>query len=316
MIRRVLLAAALLVGAGGAAAQDTLSGGGVSVVHQPRHRALAREVLTVARRPLPLPGFAPAAAPDSTTIILAADEAMWSEATGGLAPEWAGGVAFPHDRLIVLPVYPAAAVRPSETGTVLRHELAHVLLQNRVPGTIPRWFAEGYAEVAAGGWDTESAWQLRMAFLTGRAPPLDSLTLGWPRGAEDARLAYLLSATAVEHLRRRAGEDGFALLMANWRRDGSLERAVRNTFGMTMGQLEDEWRADARKRYGWLLMLSNAAIVWLIATALVLAAWIPRRRRNRRKMEEMRAEERMLPPPRPAGFEVDYPIAEPPPAHE
>jgi hypothetical protein len=308
VIRALLLLALLWSGAAGA--QEVLEGGGVRVVHAPRHAPLAREVLAVARRPFDLPGLGPAAAPDSTTIVLAADARQWSEATGGLAPEWAGGVAFPHERLIVLPIYPSAAVRPSETGTVLRHELAHVLLRRALPGDIPRWFDEGYAEISAGSWDVESAWQLRIAFLTGRAPPLDSLALRWPRGSADARLAYLLSATAVEHLRRRTGDDGFALLMRNWRRDGSLDRAVRATWGMTMAQLEDEWRADVRRRYGWLLVLGNIAIVWFAATVLVLLAWIPRRRRNRERIAAMQAEERMLPPPRADGVDVEYPLPE------
>ncbi len=307
MIRALLL---VLLWAGTAGAQVVLEAGGVRVVHAPRHAPLAREVMAVARRPFLLPGFGPTAAPDSTTIVLAADERQWSAATGGLAPEWAGGVAFPHERLIVLPIYPAASVRPSETGTVLRHELAHVLLRRALPGDIPRWFDEGYAELAAGSWDVESAWQLRVAFLTGRAPPLDSLALRWPRGAADARMAYLLSATAVEHLRRRTGEDGFALLMANWRREGSLDRAVRSTWGMTMGQLEKEWRADVRRRYGWLLAVGNVALVWAVATVVVLLAWIPRRRRNRERMAAMQAEERMLPPPRADGVDVEYPLPE------
>jgi hypothetical protein len=58
-------------------------------------------------------------------------------------------------------------------------------------------------------------------------------------------------------------------------------------------------------------MLSSMALVWLFATALAMAAWIPRRRRNRRKLAAMEAEERMLPPIRPELAGVDYPLAEP-----
>lgn len=311
MIRALLLVLALALGAR-AEAQEVLSAGSVRVVYAPRHVSLAREVLGVATRPLPLPGLGSLAAPESTTIVLAADARQWSAATGGMAPEWAGGVAFPDQRVIVLPVYPSAAVRPSETGTVLRHELVHVLLRRQLPGSIPRWFDEGYAEVASGSWDVESAWQLRVAFLLGRAPPLDSLALRWPRGTDEARFAYLLSATAVEHLRRRTGEEGFALLLANWRKDGSLEQAVRSTWGMTMGQLEEEWRDDVGSRYGWLMIAGNVTLVWLGATVLLLLAWIPRRRRNRERIAAMQAEERMLPPPREDGLDIEYPLFEPP----
>ncbi|HEX5727612.1 MAG TPA: hypothetical protein VFX98_19225, partial [Longimicrobiaceae bacterium] len=87
--------------------------------------------------------------------------------------------------------------------------------------------------------------------------------------------------------------------------------AVRTTYGLTLGQVEDAWRKDVRRRYGWLLALSNVAAVWVVATVLVLAAWVPRRRRNRRRMDAMRAEERMLPPPDAATAGVEYPLPDP-----
>jgi Peptidase MA superfamily len=290
---------------------DTLRAGSVRVVHAPRQAPLAREVLAAATRPMPLPGFGSGAAPDSTTILLAPTPADFSAATGGRAPEWAGGVAIPDFRIIVLPTYPIPDVRPADAAATLRHEIAHLALNERLPGPIPRWFTEGYAEVAAGSWDVESGWTLRLAFLLGRAPPLDSLTMEWPRSAARARLAYLLSATMVDHLRRRSGDRGFALLMENWRREGSLDRSVRVTFGMTMAQLEAEWRKDVRQRYGWLSVAGNVGLIWVIALVLGFAAIIPRRIRNRARIEAMERELRMLPPPRDDGVDVEYPLAFP-----
>jgi hypothetical protein len=285
--------------------------GQVRVYHAPRHAALAREVAATAVRPLPMPGLGRVAAPDSTTIVLAPTPRAFSQATGGGAPEWAGGVAIPDLRLIVLPVYPLPNVRPADAAATLRHELAHLALAERMPEPIPRWFTEGYAEVAAGSWDVESGWTLRVAFMLGRAPPLDSLALGWPRTAGRARLAYLLSATMVDHLRRRTGDEGFALLLENWRREGTLDQAVRTTWGMTMGQLEDEWRKDVRRRYGWLSIAANVGIVWFVVMVLGFIALIPRRRRNRARMAQMERENLMLPPARMDGADFDYPLAIP-----
>lgn len=299
-----------------AQAVDTLAAGSVRVVYVPRQRALAREVLDAARTPVRFPGIGRVSVPDSTTIVLAADAATFARASGGDVPEWAGGITVPELRRIVLPEYPGAHVRDDDQGTILRHEIAHMVLHDRLPGIVPRWFDEGYAEVASGGWDVESAWQLRVAFLTGGLPPLDSLALEWPTSDNGARTAYLLSATAVDYLRRRGGERGLRLLFDNWRRLGDFEPALRATYGITLGQLEDEWRHDVRDRYGWLAIVSNAALIWLIATALVLAAWIPRRRRNRIKLARMDAEEHMLPPPRPELAGVEYPISEPEPEPE
>ncbi|HSU17906.1 MAG TPA: hypothetical protein VLK66_27610 [Longimicrobium sp.] len=294
-----------------AQATEAMSSGSVRVVYAPRQKDLARRVLAAARTPVRFPGLGAVAVPESTTIILASTPAEFAAATGGGVPEWAGGVAIPEMRRIVLPEYPGARVRGEDAATILRHEVAHLVVHDRLGDNVPRWFDEGYAEVASGGWDVESGWQLRVAFMTGSTPPLDSLTLDWPRGAVEARFAYLLSATAVDYLRRRGGERGMQLLFANWQREGTFEAALRTTFGITFGQLEDEWRRDVRSRYGWLAILSNVALIWLVATVLVLAAWIPRRRRNRRKLAQMDAEERMLPPIRPEMAGVDYPIAEP-----
>jgi len=312
MMRLIWTCLALLFPAAALAQRtESATAGTVRVVYAPRQRALAREVLAAARTPVRMPGLGVVAVPESTTIVLAGDPAAFRAATEGGAPEWAGGVAIPELRRIVLPGYPTPHAPEEDRATILRHEVAHLVLHDRLPGIVPRWFDEGYAEVVSGGWDVESAWQLRLAFVTGSTPPLDSLTLDWPRREGEARLAYLLSATAVDYLRRRGGERGMELLFANWREQEDLEKAMRTTFGITFGQFEDEWRRDVRTRYGWLALLTNMGVIWLVATGLVLAAWIPRRRRNRRKLAGMEAEEHMLPPIRPEMAGVDYPLAEP-----
>jgi hypothetical protein len=258
---------------------------------------------------MPLPGLGRGAVPESTTIVLAPTPRDFSAATGGGAPEWAGGIAIPDLRIIVLPTYPIPGVRPVDAAATLRHEGAHLGVAERLPEPIPRCFTEGYAEVASGSWDVESGWTLRVAFMLGRAPRLDSLELEWPRSAGRARLAYLLSATMVDHLRRRTGDEGFALLLRNWRREGTLDQAVRVTWGMTMGQLEDEWRKDVRRRYGWLSIAANVGLVWFAAMLLGFIALIPRRRRNRERIAAMERENLMLPPPREDGMNLEYPLA-------
>lgn len=247
--------------------------------------------------------------------MLAPSPEAFAEAAGGRVPEWAGGLAIPSRLLIVMPAYPVPGVDRRSAEATLRHEIVHLVLHETFPAPLPRWFDEGYSEVASGSWDASAAWTLRLALLLGEAPPLDSLEMAWPAQAGRARLAYLLSATMVDHLRRRTGEEGFALLLENWRRLGSMDQAVRVTFGMTMGQLEDEWRAAVRSRYGWVTLAANVGAVWFAAMLLGFLALIPRRRRNRARMAVMEAESRMLAPPRDDGVEVDYPLQESPDEH-
>jgi hypothetical protein len=280
----------------------------VRVIYWPGGRPRAEEVLAAARRPLPLPGFPGRRAPIRATIILAPSPQVFDSVTGGRAPEWGAGVAIPSTRTIVLPVYSTPRISPEELPRTLRHELVHLALHQALPEPIPRWFDEGYAEWASGGLDAESAWKLRVAFLLGQAPPLDSLTLHWPRDAERARLAYLLSATAVRHLAERSGPGGFEVLLRAWKREGSLDRAVRSAYGMTLGQFEEEWRKVVRRRYGWLLAVTQVTAFWFLLTLLFLVLVAIRRRRDRAKLAEMRAEERMLPPPAEPDLDVQYPL--------
>src|SRR5690606_24658683 len=78
-----------------------------------------------------------------------------------------------------------------------------------------------------------------------------------PRGEARARLAYLLSASAVRHLATSRGEEAFAAFIAEWRRVGSMESAMRNVYQITLWQFEREWREMVKRRYGWLLAISQ-----------------------------------------------------------
>lgn len=173
-------------------------------------------------------------------------------------------------------------LRPGEWLSTLHHEVAHIALHDYLRARIPRWFDEGYAQLAAGTWDVDAAWQLRLAILLGQAPALDSLTLDFPQRAPEARVAYLLSFTAVRDLYELSGPDAFAMALRRWRDGGDLDAAMRETYGLTLGHFERLWREDVRARYGWLLIVSETVVLWTGFTLLFLAlgAWARRRRRR------------------------------------
>jgi len=244
----------------------------------------------------PLPGL-PDTVPSGVTVVMAGDEAVLSALTGGAVPEWGAGVAVPSRNLMVVPSYPSDRGRGALDPRVLRHEWAHLALHRYLePLRIPRWFDEGYAEWA-GGWDATEAWRLRILLATGRAPPLDSLALAWPADRASARAAYLLSASVVEYLVRESGEGALRIFLERWRSIRSFEGALRITYGLTSGQLEEDWRDWVRKRYGWVFVLSRSAVFWgVLALLLVLMVRI-RKRRDRERMARLRAGE---PPEEPA----------------
>ena len=184
------------------------------------------------------------------------------------------------------------SVLDTEGRRTLRHEWAHLGLHAYL-GDLrsPRWFDEGYAQWASGGFDATEAWRLRVLLALGRAPPMDSLALSWPSGREEARTAYLLAASAIALLLEPAGERGLELFFGRWREMRSFDAALRATFGVTPGQFEEDWKRHVRSRYGWLLVLSHSSVFWLVLALVLLLMVRVRRTRNREKLAMLRASE-------------------------
>lgn len=282
-----------------ALAQQVLIAPPVRLHYAPAQAALARRVAEYVADAPPLPALPPHVLDGAgVDVYLAPDPAAWDSLTGGSVPEWGAGVAEPDAGVIVLPTFDWERTPPYTIYQTLRHELAHVALQRFLgPARTPRWVTEGYAQWAAGEWRADAAWRLRLAFLTQRAPPLDSLTLEWPVAESDARLAYLLAASAIGYLVQESGERGLAIFFERWREETDFNRAFRSTYGFTMGQFEESWRAYVKRTYGWPLLLSHSLAFWLFAALLLLLLARRRRRRDRARLAHLRATE---PPDDPA----------------
>jgi len=250
----------------------------------------------------PLPAL-PAGHPSEAVVYLAPDEPAFLALAGESVPDWGAGVALPYERTIVVPGYASGRTTVGGERAVLRHEWAHLGLHDYLGGLrVPRWFDEGYARWAEGGFDASEAWRLRLLLALGRTPPLDSLSLEWPRDRASAEVAYLLAASAVAYLVEESSERGIGVLLERWRRSGSFEVALRGTYGVTSGQLEEDWRRWIHERFGWVLVLSNSLVLWgLLGIMLVLMVMV-RRRHNRERMARLRAGE---PAEQPAYWKVE-----------
>lgn len=274
--------------------QDTyreIASGTVRVRFIPDDSLQAERALTFLLGQPRMPALPPGL-PREAIVYLAPDEATFSELSGGRVPDWGAGVAIPDQHTIVVPAYASRRSVPRARNAVLRHEWAHLALHSYLQGLrVPRWFDEGYALWAEGGFDASEAWRLRILMALGRAPPLDSLTLGWPRDLASAQVAYLLSGSALDYLVEESGERGVRLLLERWREGGSFGAALSLTYGITSGQLEEDWRAWVRRRFGWLLVLSHSVVVWLSLGMLLMVTTLGRRRWNRERMAKLRADE-------------------------
>lgn len=310
IVRGILIL--LVLGLSRTASAQELRRGPITFRYWPGDQSFA-QALSERAQSLAFPAL-PGNVLDSGAIVyLAPDELRFDSLTGSRAPAWGAGVAWPDRGIIVLPAYPSRRGSVHDLSRVLRHELAHVALQRWLgPLRSPRWFTEGYATWSGGQLDDNAGWLLRLAFLTGRAPSLDSLTLEWPVQPTDARVAYLLSASAVSWLHENGGDRVMTLFFESWKASGSFDRALFDVYGLTPASFEERWSRAVRGRYGWLLFLAQSIVIWAITGILVLVLFVVRRRRDRRKRAQLKETE---PPDEPAFWAVP-PVEESAPAED
>ncbi len=136
---------------------------------------------------------------------------------------------------------------------VIHHELVHAMhLQffygAGVGATIrgitgfawPLWFGEGHAEYFARHWDAESDNFIRDAVVSGYMPPIPQL---------NGFLAYKGGQALLYWVENRYGVEKVTKFNHTLRRTKNVERAIRETFGMTMEDFSDAWQRDLREEY-------------------------------------------------------------------
>ena len=268
-----------------------LKGVRAHVYHVGRDSLIAVDVLQFLDAQRALPGL-PDSVPQRVRAVLAHSSDAFDQLTSGAVPEWRAGVAIPSLQMMVVPTRGGPSVLSSEGRRTLRHEWAHLGLSSELGGLrAPRWFNEGYAQWASGGFDATEAWRLRVLLALGRTPPMDSLELRWPAGRTEAEVAYLLSASAITYLFASSGDRGLAIFIERWRSLRSFEAAFRSTFGVTTAQFEEDWKRHIKKRYGWLFVLAHSTVFWMVLALVLLVMVRVRQGRNREHLARLRAGE-------------------------
>jgi hypothetical protein len=268
----------------------SLSADGFVVHFAPDDSLRAELVRAALEAQAPLPALDPAL-PRDVEVVLTRDEASFRRWSGGRPPEWSAAVALPALNRIVLPAGNTDRGQGTPILQVLRHEWAHLALRQSLPGLrVPRWFDEGYAQWAA-GWDRDEVWSLRVQVAMGRTPPLDSLSFRWPGDRASAEAAYRIAATTIEYLVDSSGEEALALFLAQWRDSRRFDEALRTVYGVTSAELEEHWRTWLKKRYGWLSVISQTTVAWLMLGVLLFFTVRSRRRRTVERVAELRARE-------------------------
>ncbi len=216
-------------------------------------------------------------------IAVAPDQRRFREWAGTGAPEWGAAVAFPESRRIVMQGQRAG----SDAGDpleVLRHELAHLALHEYLGELPPRWFDEGYASYAARELTRNEVLATNFALVLRGMPSFDELDDRFTEGATSAQAAYALAYRAVDDMASIDRSHGLALFFEHWKATGSLDKAVRAAYGMTLVTFERDWQQRTRRRYGGLALFSDLTLASVIVLLIITPLYLARRRRDRRRM--------------------------------
>ena len=223
-------------------------------------------------------------------IAIAPDSRRFHEWAGPDAPEWGAALAFPESRRIVMQGRNAGSDAGDPTE-VLRHELAHLALHEYLGDLAPRWFDEGYASYAARELMRNEMLAANFALAIRGMPTFDQLDDQFTQGTTSAQAAYALAYRAVDDLATMDPRHGLALFFQYWKQTGSLDRAVREAFGITLDGFEHEWQKRTRQRYGALAIFSDLTLATLIVLLVVTPLYLARRRRDRQRMAALLAAE-------------------------
>ena len=266
------------------AAPIRLDTGRATIVYYPSEARLAR---TVARLVIDADSFPGIPRPRERILVaLAPDEKRFREWVGPFAPEWGAAVAFPGSNRIIIQGSSAGADAGNPIET-FRHELAHLALHEAMGDLPPRWFDEGYASWAAHEWNREDVLATNLGLAWRGMPTLEQLDERFEHGATSAQEAYALAYRAVADLSELGGDQGLAPLFAKWKQQGSLEKAVRLTYGITLTDFEQRWQTRTKRRYGALALFSNLALGGVLVSLVLLPLYLARRRRDRARLAAM-----------------------------
>ena len=203
-------------------------------------------------------------------------------------PLYANGFAAPAHGVVYLSFTNPGSWEVSDIRTVLVHELAHVALY-RATGMehIPRWFSEGFAVHFADESTFTRNRALWEATVRGRLLSMQELEHDFPSKQHQTNLAYAQSASFFSYLMaEHGGNAGLRQFLKLVKNGVAFHEAVISVYDAPVDYLEREWRRDLAKRYRTLPLLLSGGTIWVLASLLIVLAFVRRRKRIRQQREE------------------------------
>jgi len=227
------------------------------------------------------------------TLVLTTNWERFEEMTGSRVVV---AYAVPQRNLMVID-YTKLNTTPFSLGTIMKHELCHLLLHNRVKnGRLTRWLDEGISQLASDGiaeiMMSRKASILDKAVLSKKLLSMKSLSQSFPRDQESLLLAYEESKSFVEFINHEFGREGILALLGHLQAGSEIDGAVLKSFSIPFDELERRWHTNLRKKINWFTYLANNlyTILFFLAALITIAGFVRMMIRKRRYGEDESAQ--------------------------
>ncbi len=194
---------------------------------------------------------------------------------------WIAGLAYPRQGLMTLRQQPGQGF-PQIYQTFV-HELSHLVLFRAARfQPMPLWFVEAVAMQQSNDYTAFDRFlTLASAQISGRIPPIPSLTQRFPADGSSATLAYAVSFAHLQFLRAHA-PDLLPRVLELLRTGHSFDQALSNVLGQPHARLLPAWQQHLRSHYHWIALLAHETL-WLTLFCLLLPFFYIRQKALRKQ---------------------------------
>ena len=190
--------------------------------------------------------------------------------------DWAMGYAFPLEGRIVLR-NPSGSGRFEELDRLTRHEVAHIALGVLVGDavtTVPVWFHEGFAMYVSETWTWQHQAGLLGSALFRKLQPLDAYAKGFPKDADDARVAYLQSFSAVRVLVATYSFTRFQTFLHRLNTREPFGQAFHATYNLSLLMYGADWIEIATRGSEWVALLAGSLALAALFAPFVAIGYV------------------------------------------
>ncbi|MBN1626269.1 MAG: hypothetical protein JW944_07065 [Deltaproteobacteria bacterium] len=191
------------------------------------------------------------------------------------------------DRNIIVIDYSRIKTDPFDLGSILKHELCHLLLHDGIESErLPRWLDEGIAQWVSGGLAdivVEKRQVLTRAVLQNRIIKLKYLNEAFPDEEGMMALAYAESKDFIEYMIRLKGIEAILSILRSLSAGDDIDNAVMKTFSLSLDEMERDWHKSLEKKATWTSVVINnlyEALFFLAAVALIIGFYRVWRRKR------------------------------------